>query len=480
MPTLTPILLTLTLLAADPIALDNRLELFVDHHLIDSIDGATLKLHEPRREGVALTFDRPYEGKFSAYVTVIHDQAQATYRMYYRGIPEAGEDGSSKEVTCYAQSPDGITWTKPNLNIHQVEGTKNNNIILANMAPFTHNFSPFLDQNPAASSEQRYKALAGTSSSGLHAFTSPDGIHWTKSHTAPVITQGAFDSQNVAFFSQHEKRYICYFRTWSKGEWSGYRTISRTTSPDFQNWTDPQPMTFGDTPMEHLYTNQTHPYFRAPHLYIATPMRFMPGRQVLTLEQARSLGVHIDDQGKGYASDCADAVFMTTRGGTTYDRTFMEALIRPGTDLGNWASRAGMTALGIVPTGPNQISLYKQAHYAQPTAHLLRYTLRTDGFASLHGPYAGGNAITKALTHTGTKLILNYATSAAGHILIELQDQNGTPIPNYTLKDADPTIGDNQNRPATWNNSPTLPTTTPIRLNIHLKDADLYSLQFTQ
>jgi hypothetical protein len=50
-------------------------------------------------------------------------------------------------------------------------------------------------------------------------------------------------------------------------------------------------MTFGDTPIEHLYTNQTQPYFRAPHIYIALPMRFLPGRQVLTDEQARRLGV---------------------------------------------------------------------------------------------------------------------------------------------------------------------------------------------
>jgi hypothetical protein len=51
-------------------------------------------------------------------------------------------------------------------------------------------------------------------------------------------------------------------------------------------------MTFGDTPLEHLYTNQTHPYFRESSLYIALPMRFMPGRKVLTDEQADHLGFH--------------------------------------------------------------------------------------------------------------------------------------------------------------------------------------------
>jgi hypothetical protein len=35
-------------------------------------------------------------------------------------------------------------------------------------------------------------------------------------------------------------------------------------------------MDFGKTPVEHLYTNQTAPYFRAPHIYVAIAARFMP------------------------------------------------------------------------------------------------------------------------------------------------------------------------------------------------------------
>lgn len=103
-----PILFSLTLLAADPIALGNDLQLFVDSYLIDSRENAALKLHEPQPRETALTFDRPYEGKFCGYVTVIHDERDAVYRMYYRGLPEARADGSSKETTCYAESADGI------------------------------------------------------------------------------------------------------------------------------------------------------------------------------------------------------------------------------------------------------------------------------------------------------------------------------------------------------------------------------------
>jgi len=456
-----------------PLDIGSRLEPFVDHYLIDGLDGTSLRLHTPVRKGVALRFDKPWEGAFCGYCTVIEDGG--LYRMYYRGLPKAGKDGTDTEVTCYAESVDGITWTKPDLEIYEVNGTRKNNVVLAGQAPFSHNFSPFLDTRPGVPESERFKALAGISTSGLAAFVSGDGIHWRKLRDEPVLTEGAFDSQNVAFWSEAENCYVCYFRTWTEGEFKGYRTVSRSTSKDFLTWTPPVYMDFGDTPTEHLYTNQTHPYFRAPHIYISIPMRFMPGRKVLTEEQARSLGVD-----PRYGSDCADAVFMTSRGGNRYDRTFMEGFIRPGVDLGNWASRAGMTALGVVPTGPSEMSLYKQAHYAQPSARLLRYTLRTDGFVSVNAPYAGGEMTTKPVVFEGRELVLNFSTSAAGYVKVEIRDEAGKPFPGYDIESADEIIGDAVERVVTWRDESDVSALSGkvIRLRFVMKDADLYSIRF--
>jgi hypothetical protein len=58
--------------------------------LIDRLEGARLKLHEPHPAGVALQFDRPWEGRFSGYITVLHDSDR--YRMYYRGLSKDGAD----------------------------------------------------------------------------------------------------------------------------------------------------------------------------------------------------------------------------------------------------------------------------------------------------------------------------------------------------------------------------------------------------
>ena len=349
-------------------------------------------------------------------------------------------------------------------------------MVLAGRPPFSHNFSPFIDRRPGTPADERFKALSGTSESGLHGWVSADGSRWRPFRDRPLLTQGAFDSQNVAFWSEPENCYVLYLRTWTGGGFRGFRTISRSTSTNFIDWTDPVPMTFGEAPMEHLYTSQTHPYFRAPHLYVAVPMRFVPGRRVLTAEQARTLGV-----APNYASDVAEAVFMTSRGGNAYDRTFLEGFISPGPDPGNWASRAGLTALGILSTGPSEMSLYKQAHYAQPGGHLVRHALRTDGFASVRAPFGGGEMVTRPLLFTGSRLRINFSTGASGAVRVEIQDPSGSPIPGFSLADAVEQVGDELERAVTWTGGADVARLSrePVRLRFVMRDADLYALQFT-
>ena len=467
-------LVSLSAPAEDAADIGGRLEPFFDRWLVGSLDGASHVLHEFHPAGTAITFDAPWEGRYCGYVTVFKDGP--LYRMYYRGLPEPNKDGSDTEVTCYAESADGIRWTKPELGLFEVNGSTANNVILAGQAPYSHNFSPFLDARPGVPDSEKYKALAGTSEKGLAAFASADGVRWRMVKPA-VITKGAFDSQNVAFWSAAEQCYLCYFRTWTEGDWGGARWVSRTTSQDFLNWTEPVRMDKGDAPWENIYTNETLPYFRAPHLYVSVAARFMPGRRVVPKDEAAALGI----QG-GYADDCSDSVLMTSRGGNRYDRTFMEGLIKPGIGYENWTSRSNYPAYGIVPTGEREMSLYIQANYGQPTAHLVRYAIRPDGLASIRAPYTGGEMTTRPLTFAGKRLRLNYATSAAGSVRVEVQDAAGAPLPGFAAGDCPEIIGNFLDREVRWNGGADLSALagTPVRLRFVMKDADLFAIQFTE
>ena len=347
----------------------------------------------------------------------------------------------------------------------------------------THNFCPFLDTRPDVQPDQRYKALGGYDDIGLLAYVSPDGIHWRKLRDEPVFTrkqvfatQLAFDSQNVPFWSEAEQKYLLYFRVYK----DKIRRIARAESEDFVNWTNVQLMEYRHdgqpAPIEQLYTNQTHPYFRAPQIYISTAARFMLGRRVITTQQARE--IHVNPQ---YFNDTSDAVLMTSRGGDIYDRTFMEALVAPGIGAQNWISRTNYPALNIVQTAPAEMSLYLNQNYAQPTANLHRYTLRLDGFAALHADYDGGEMITKPLIFAGATLLLNFATSAAGSVRVEIENEAGSPFPGFSLADCHEVVGNEIERDVAWNGGNLAALSgKPVRLRFVVKDADLFAMRFAK
>ena len=126
------------------------------------------------------------------------------------------------------------------------------------------------------------------------------------------------------------------------------------------------------------------------------------------------------------------------------------------------------------------MSLYIQQECSQPTSQLRRSSLRLDGFASAKTPYAGGELLTKPFTFLGTRLVLNFATGAAGDIRIEIQGANGEPLPGYSLKDSRQLVGNYIEREASWQIGPDLSkfVDQTIRLRFVMKDADLYAFRF--
>ena len=92
----------------------------------------------------------------------------------------------------------------------------------------------------------------------------------------------------------------------------------------------------------------------------------------------------------------------------------------------------------------------------------------------------GGEVITKPIKFTGNQLELNYSTSVAGSIRVELQDAQGKPIDKFKLEDCPEHFGDTVGRAVRWNDNPDLGQLVgkTIRIRFVLKDADIYSLKF--
>jgi hypothetical protein len=469
-----------------PFDIGSRLELLVDDHLIDRLTGkAQLRLHHPVPREIALVTDQPWEGNGVNYVTVFRDGA--VYRMYYRGANEVyvkeGSRSTHREVYCYAESKDGVKWTRPNLGLFEFKGSKKNNIVWDGVG--SHNFTPFKDTNPAAKPDARYKALGygnGKAGRGLYAFKSADAIRWSLLSDKPIITRGAFDSQNLAFWDSVRKEYREYHRDFRKG-----RDIRTGTSKDFLAWTEPAFLDYVPDRISELYTNQIIPYYRAPHLFLGFPTRYVDrgwteSARVLPRPNYRKLrGARSPREGTALT----DGMFMTSRDGKRF-RVWPESFIRPGlraTD--NWFYGDNYQNWGLVETrsaledGPKELSIYVTERTLQDRPGVLRrHTLRMDGFVSVSAPLSGGELLTRPIRHGGKKLMLNASTSTAGSIRVEVQDATGKPIRGLTLADCAEIYGDSLERAVSWKADVGRLAGKTIRLRIELKDADLYSFQF--
>ena len=324
----------------------------------------------------------------------------------------------------------------------------------------------------------------GVRNSGRYAtFVSPDGVNFTMKK-ANCIVNVLSDSNGEIFWDSNIGQYVTYTRIGYNpitGERGGahlpgyYRWVERRLSTDLVNFSAPERLSFRDAsgstaPAEHYYTFPAMQYPRAPHLYIAMPTRWMKTRKAVPA---------------WYRDGVNDGVFLTSRDGLVWDRTFMEAFIRPGTDRLNWTSKAQYPVTGqgvVIQTGTNELSVYWYDHvdHGDMVPRMRRGTLRLDGFASVRAEAAGGEMITKPITFTGSRLVLNHVTAATGSVRVEIQDVNGTPISGYALANSTARTGDTMEETMSWTGGSNLSALagTPIRLRFVLQDSDVYTMQF--
>ena len=431
-----------------------RRELFVDDFLLDGTSGGVQRrLHHPDPREVVIKLDQPWEGETSAYFAMVRDGDRIL--MYYRGQVAPGSPG---QVCCVAESRDGIRFERVNAGLFEVDGSKDNNIIWRGVG--AHNFTPFLDSNPKAAADERFKALGYSHHGrGLGVFASPDGVKWRELLDHPAITDGAFDSQNLAFWDPLRECYVDFHRKGRKG----VRDIMTCTSKDFRTWTDPVFLEYEDARSEHLYTNGIQPCDRAPHIYLGLPARFVPNRT--KIEGREPPGV-------------SDAILMSSRDGLNFHR-WSNAFIRPSTEAEVWTDRNNYPAWGIVETGPEELSIYWTEHYRHPGMRLRRGVIRKDGFVSLQSAGQVGEALTRPLKFAGNALEVNHATDATGWIRFELCQPDGTPIPGFTLYDSETLFGNELQHKVVWRGGSLAGLAgREIRLRIRMENADLYSLRF--
>lgn len=489
----------------EPSKIGDQRQLFVDDYLIEKMDGSVkMCLHHPIAKEVVINHNAPWEGSYCNNHSIFKDGD--VYRMYYASVNYHVMQGKVVDnehpfYLCYAESKDGIHWVKPNLGLYEFNGSKNNNIVLTedtlvNVKPGASSAAIFKDDSPAATPDAKYKALLadyteiGGSPQGALVLKSADAIHWLPMSSKPVVSGGSFDSQNVGFWDAWHKVYRAYWR-YMAGE-KQIRSIRTASSKDFVHWDNYADLRYVNSPEEHLYNSVIKTYYRAPSIIIGFPIRYIErtwseeAMNALPEAEHRKLRCSSVER---FGTALTEAMFMTSRDGVLFNR-WEEAFLPPGIERpGTWNYGHQFIGWSIVETkseldgAPNELSFYAtESCWTDSSTLLRRYTLRLDGFVSISAPMSGGELLTKPVSFEGSKLSLNFSTGAAGEIKVELQDESGKPIPDFTLDDCDPVFGDTIDRTVYWKKGEDVSSLKgkAVRLRFVMKDADLYSFKFEE
>ena len=484
---------------SNTIPIGSRRELLWDEYLIDTgRTTAELKLHKPQPKEVVIDHNEPWEGDCCCSNCIIPEDG--LYRMYYLGENTMDEVGVVREkpsVLCCAESTDGKNWIKPKLGIFEFNGSKENNIIRAGY------FTIFKDTNPNCPKDQLYKGIQAVTDGpmancSLWCHTSPDGISFKKGWL--MTTHGTFDNTNTAFWDKDTNQYICYIRDYHNvfppGEDlnNGIRDICWMVSKDFKNWSVPVGLDFGDVEDYPLYTIVINRYYRSEHMRVGFPSRYverhrwtpnfdqLPGAD----RRRKRMEISCNEQGRRFGLAINDAILITSRDGKEWNR-WDEALMTPGPEREyNWVYGDCMPAIGLIetesdlPHAPNELSMYvSENHWGMIPAKLRRYTMRIDGFVSYHATYKPGwfpssRVVTKPFIFEGSKLSINFATSAAGYIKIKLTGDNNELVSMEIF-------GDSLDRTVVFDNGEVASLSgKPVTMEIVMSDADIYSFKFDE
>lgn len=267
--------------------------LFLDSRLVASTQHVGLELGTVQKHDANPLFveeyfadpPKPWEARLdNVYPSVIYDEEDGFYKCWYKSFiyDEASNrtplkqrrvhaygETKREEGVLYATSADGIRWQKPALGIIEFEGSRANNLVMRKATHGIHAGGVLHDMRDPDPT-RRYKFLhLNARSRRMASCFSPDGLHWSQPALWPEH-DAVGDCHNNAIWSPKLSRYVGITRGWS----AGIRTVLRSESSDFLNWSQPHEIMRGADAHDQIYSL---PICRYRDFYIGLPSVFHKG-----------------------------------------------------------------------------------------------------------------------------------------------------------------------------------------------------------
>jgi hypothetical protein len=459
-----------------PIPVSNQKQLFIDNRFIASSDRITLRTNEAQKIGRILDDSgQPIRGHISR---VIDDGG--TVKLYL------GADS----VDVY-ESTDALHFRPTGVHIGG--------------GVFTTLFLDTHEADPA----RRYKRFHLRLSSkfdpavdGVYASYSADGVNFTEvGRVLPFYT----DNPTIVDWDASLGKYVIYTRALDYNSENQRRVARIETADPLQPWpykkTDNDRMFFStenaevvlsadseDDPHSDIYYNaaSAYPWAADVHLMFTAQFRhFSPQRNPF-------IRPRVPGQWEDFGM--LEIQLATSRDGIHWQRPSREPYFPTGL-ADEWDRWYAVMAPGIVRRGNYLYQYYNSSGQLHDSVTLRPeydkspdelggigiVRQRLDGFISADADYKGGYLVTPPITFSGNTLRLNIDTGSMGTAFVELQDEQGQPIPGYTMADCEEIGGNFIDQKVYWkaNSDVSQLAGKPIRLKINLKRGKLYAFQFS-
>lgn len=486
--------------ADEPVRIGTAKQLLVDDYVIAERKGVSRVFNpaEKRINNPVLRGEKPWEGKMVNLGTVLYDQEENLFKMWYfsldikykvppkpysqyKNLLRAAEY-QEKMTMCYATSKDGLSWDRPNLGLVEFQGSTANNLLPPVKDGRMHAASSIIKDLREPDASRRYKSVAWRPKDkdgnfGVGVYFSPDGLRWEAYPGNPVL-HGTSDVHTLLGWDERIQQYVGYFRPGQSQNLvppagNGLmRIIGYSTSPDFEHWTTIVPALVPDDldPVDTQFYGMPALYYEG--VYFGFPWVFRT-----------NLITHVSQ-------------LVHSRDGLHFTRTPFRN--------------------DVVPLGPTGAFDDGNAYMGKPVAHdgkiWIYYTgtrwrgaedlfdlgedvrdsiglaiLPLDGFASIEAGPNVGTLTTRSLIFAGEDLIVNLEASRKGYGLdeatslrVEILDESEKPISGFALEQAVTLTSTNVAQVVTWEGTPRLSALAGqvVKLRFHLRNVKLYAFQF--
>lgn len=467
--------------------LGRQTQLLVDETLVASQQNVRFHVTSIEKAGVPLISpDEPWEGTAVQISGVVKDPREGGFKMWYVTHAEAGSGKVPGARTCYAESADGVQWTKPRLGLVDFQGSKQNGLVQDSR---TGAAAPAFDcvvWDPRSGEEaRRFKALVMTTR-GCELWLSEDGQRWAPYDHNPVCDTTGDVAPTL--FDEREGQFVTFMQTSATVAGRGRRVVGRRTSADMIHW----------TPNQAVLTPDASEDERA-RVMMATRKGWMEYDGMMGFPYA---GVHLgllwpffcNPEPAGTTEGVIHVELAWSQDGWTWQHAADRSPVIPRGTPGSFDG--GMTFTAVRPIVlEDEIWIYYNGWEATHASHwygepqtdeplkrgfISLGKLRRDRWVAAEAVREEGRLTTVPLRFQGRCLWVN-AEASAGRVGVAILDDHYRPLPGFGVADCDPVRNtDASAQRLSWRGEADLSALAgrPIRLRFWLQNARLFAFGF--